>query len=46
MGLGKTVAYVALWSVGYITVKAITTSPMQSVQDFIAGNKNVGNGGL
>lgn len=44
MGIGKTVAYIALWSVGYIAVKTVTTKPMQAIQDFIAGTSN--NGGL
>lgn len=46
MNVGKTIAYIALWSVGYIAVKAVTNKPMQSIQDFIAGSNNVGNGGL
>jgi len=42
MGAGKFVAYMALWSVGFIAVRAVTASPMKSVEDFIAGTKTGG----
>lgn len=44
MNAGQFVAYVFLWSTGFIAVRALTASPMSSVENFIAGNKvNGGN---
>ena len=44
MGIGKTIAYMALWSVGFIAVRAILASPMNSLENIIGGNGN--NGGV
>ena len=37
MDLFKTVAYMGLWSVGYIAVHTLTQSTMLKVQNFIGG---------
>ena len=42
MGAAKFAAYMALWSVGFIAVRAVTAGPMKSVEDFIAGTKTGG----
>lgn len=39
MNAGQFVAYTLLWSVGFIAVRAITASPMASVESFVAGTK-------
>ncbi len=39
MNAFKFVSYMALWSVGFIAVRAITQKPMQGIQNFIAGTK-------
>ena len=31
MGVGKTLAYMALWSVGFITARALLARPMAAV---------------
>ena len=42
MDAAKFAAYMVLWSVGFIAIRAITASPMNSLQSMIAGNKSVG----
>ena len=42
MGAGKMIAYVALWSVGYIAIHALVRNPMSSLENMIAGSKNQG----
>lgn len=37
MGIGKTVAYMALWSVGFITARALLARPMTAVENIIGG---------
>jgi hypothetical protein len=37
MDILKTLAYMALWSVGYVAVHTLTGNTMQKVQDFIGG---------
>tara|TARA_Y100001937_G_scaffold125580_1_gene192703 strand:+ start:534 stop:668 length:135 start_codon:yes stop_codon:yes gene_type:complete len=39
MNAGMFVAYVVLWSTGFIAVRAITAGPMQSIENFVAGTK-------
>lgn len=39
MNAAKFIAYMALWSVGFIAVRSITQKPMQGIQNFIAGTK-------
>ena len=41
----KFASYMALWSVGFIAVRALTTGPMKAVEDFVAGTKTQ-NGGV
>ena len=41
----KFASYMALWSVGFIAVRALTAGPMKSVEDFVAGTKTQ-NGGV
>ena len=42
MGIGKTIAYAFLWSVGYIAVSSVVKQPMRRVESFIGG---IGKGG-
>jgi len=39
MNAGQFVAYVLLWSTGFIAVRAITAGPMAAVENFVAGTK-------
>lgn len=39
MNAGKFVAYMALWSLGYIAVHAIVLRPMKSLENTLAGTK-------
>tara|TARA_R100001463_G_scaffold5835_3_gene19759 strand:+ start:3043 stop:3177 length:135 start_codon:yes stop_codon:yes gene_type:complete len=42
MGLGKTLAYMGLWAVGFIAARALLTQPMNFVESTIGGTKNNG----
>jgi len=42
MGLGKTIAYMGLWAVGFISARALLTQPMNWVEGTIGGQKNGG----
>lgn len=37
MDLLKTIAYMGLWSVGFIAVHSLTQSTMMKVQNFVGG---------
>jgi len=39
MGLGKTLAYMALWSVGFIAARAILSQPMNAIENIIGGKQ-------
>lgn len=45
MNIIKSLAYMMLFSVGFIAVKSITDGTMQKVQDFIGGTEST-NGGV
>ena len=42
MGLGKTIAYMGLWAVGFISARALLTQPMNFVESTIGGTSNRG----
>ena len=42
MNFLTTMGYIALWSVGYIAVHTVISSPMNSLESMIAGTKNQG----
>lgn len=39
MGIGKTLAYMGLWSIGYIAIHTITAPTMKKVQNFVGGSE-------
>ena len=45
MNIVKTLAYMMLFSVGFIAVKSVTDGTMRKVQDFIGGTEST-NGGV
>jgi hypothetical protein len=42
--LGKKIAYLALWSIGFIAARTLVASPMASIEEAIAGTPK--NGGV
>ena len=42
MGILKTGAYMALWAVGFISARAILSTPMAFVENTIGGTQNRG----
>ena len=42
MGLGKTIAYMGLWAVGFISARALLTQPMNWGENTIGGTRNNG----
>lgn len=39
MGIGKTIAYMALWSVGFIAARAVLARPMGAIESIIGGGQ-------
>tara|TARA_R110000824_G_scaffold24204_1_gene85583 strand:+ start:256 stop:384 length:129 start_codon:yes stop_codon:yes gene_type:complete len=37
MGLGKTIAYMGLWAVGFIAARAVLTTPMNMLEGALSG---------
>jgi len=46
MNVVKSIAYMMLFSVGFIAVKSVTDGTMKKVQDFIGGSESTNGNGV